>query len=307
VSPDTVLVSYATSDSTATLADSDYTETDGQLVFPPGALSDTIRVFVNGDSISEYDELFNVRLSNPVHGEIASGHAIGTILDDDPLPILSINDISVVEGNPPDTTRANFRVTLSAASERTITVDYATANGTAGADIPDSDYVPIYPPRTLTFSPGDSLGKNVEVQIIGDTTPEPDETFFLNLTVPLNAVLADSQGVCTILNDDGYIDLVEENEAPPAVTYMSLNFPNPFSDRTAIHFGLHAAGPVDIVVYSVQGRAVRCLVRGDLSAGVKQLIWDGRDDAGHPLPSGFYIVRMRADRRTFTQSIRRIH
>src|SRR5439155_7138425 len=96
---------------------------------------------------------------------------IYTILDDDPLPSLSINNVSVTEGNS-GTTSANFTVTLSAASGRTVAVNYATADGTATAP---SDYVAI-PTTTLTFSPGQTT-KTITVPVNGDLVDETDETF----------------------------------------------------------------------------------------------------------------------------------
>jgi hypothetical protein len=92
---------------------------------------------------------------------------------------------------------ARFRVRLSAASELTVTADYATADGTAGAG---SDYAARA--GTVTFPPG-ALERVVRVPVYGDKSVEPDETFRLLLSSPGNAGLADGEGTATILNDDG--------------------------------------------------------------------------------------------------------
>ncbi|WP_406694478.1 N,N-dimethylformamidase beta subunit family domain-containing protein [Singulisphaera sp. Ch08] len=113
-----------------------------------------------------------------------------------PLPVLAVNDLAVIEGNS-GTVNAVFNVTLSVPSAQAVTVTYATANGTATAG---SDYLAI-PPATLTFAPGET-SKSVTVLILGDTLPEGNEAFFLNLSAPTNATLADPQGQGTIVDDE---------------------------------------------------------------------------------------------------------
>ena len=111
------------------------------------------------------------------------------------LPSVSIGDVSLAEGNS-GTTQFSFPVTLSAASTSTVTVSYGTADGTATAG---SDYTAVS--GTVTFAPGETQ-KTVTVAVTGDTALESDETFFLNLTNPVNVTLADAQGQGNILNDD---------------------------------------------------------------------------------------------------------
>jgi len=109
---------------------------------------------------------------------------------------LALNDVSVTEGNT-GTTNAEFTVTLSAPSSQTVTVTYATADGTATAG---ADYQALSA-TTLTFAPGE-ISKSVTVTVLGDTLTEGNETFTLNLTSPVNAVLADAQGVGIIVDDE---------------------------------------------------------------------------------------------------------
>jgi hypothetical protein len=110
-------------------------------------------------------------------------------------PSLTINDVSIMEGDS-GTTIAVFTVTLSATSNLTVTVNYATANGTANAR---TDYTATN--STLTFNPGETT-KTISVSVNGDQSFEPDETFFLNLSGAINATITDNQGLGTILNDD---------------------------------------------------------------------------------------------------------
>ncbi|HBE54330.1 MAG TPA: hypothetical protein DDW76_37680, partial [Cyanobacteria bacterium UBA11369] len=111
------------------------------------------------------------------------------------LPELSINDATVTEGNF-GTTKAVFNVKLSQASTKAVTVQYATADDTAKAG---EDFTAIS--GTLTFAPGETIQK-LFVPILGDTTIEPDETFFVNFTNATNAAIADTKVIATILNDD---------------------------------------------------------------------------------------------------------
>lgn len=113
-----------------------------------------------------------------------------------PTPQLSVNDQSIAEGDTLTKT-VTFTVSLSAASDKTVTVDYATADGTA--TVADNDYAAKT--GTLSFAPNETT-KTVPVVVNGDTRVEPDETFNVTLTSPTNATLADGQGVGTIVDDD---------------------------------------------------------------------------------------------------------
>ncbi len=110
-------------------------------------------------------------------------------------PTLSINDVSVTEGNS-GTTAATFTVTLTNPPAGTVTVDFTTALGTADL----SDYA--ITSGTLTFAPGETT-KTIPVTVFGDTKVEPDENFFVILSNPTGgATTGDATGTATILNDD---------------------------------------------------------------------------------------------------------
>jgi hypothetical protein len=95
------------------------------------------------------------------------------------------------------TSAASFVVSLSAPSDKTITVTFTTADDSAkSAD----DYT--HATGTVTFDPGQT-SKTVGVTITGDITDELDETFTITLSSATNATIADDRAVGTILNDDG--------------------------------------------------------------------------------------------------------
>jgi hypothetical protein len=129
-STQTVAVNYTTADGTATVADSDYTAASGTLSFAPGETSKTITVLVNGDTKFEADQAFSVGLSNASNGTLGTSTGTGTIVNDDTRPTISINSVSQTEGNI-GTTPYAFTASLSNATDETVTVNYATANGTA--------------------------------------------------------------------------------------------------------------------------------------------------------------------------------
>ena len=126
-------------------------------------------------------------------------------------PTLSINDVSVIEGNA-GTVNAQFSVTLSApAGVGGVTFDIATANNTA--TLADNDYVA----NTLTgqtIAAGGSGPFLFNVSVNGDTTVEPNETFFVNVSNVVGANVADGQGQGTITNDDFLITPIHDIQGP---------------------------------------------------------------------------------------------
>jgi hypothetical protein len=194
-SEQTVTVDYATADSTAT-AGSDYVAGSGALSFPAGTTSQAVAVVIHGDVLVGPNENFWVNLSNPANAVIADGRGLGTILDDEEASevSVSINDVTVSEGDS-GIVNAVFTVDLSAPSERTVTVDYATADSTATSG---SDYVSGS--GTISFSSG-TTSQAIAVVVNGDVLVEPNEVFLVNLSNPTNAAIADGQGLATIIGE----------------------------------------------------------------------------------------------------------
>ena len=145
VSSQTVTVNLAFS-GTATLT-SDYTRSGTAIVIPPGSTTSTITLTAVQDSLDEVDETIVVDISSVTNGTESGAQQVTAIITDDDGPTLSINSVTVNEGNTGSTVTANFGVSLSAASPQVITVNYATADGTATAG---SDYVAKS--GTLTFA-----------------------------------------------------------------------------------------------------------------------------------------------------------
>jgi CSLREA domain-containing protein len=197
-SDQTVTVTYLTSDGTGTV-DSDYVAQSGTLTFAPGQTVKRVTVPFIGDSVAELNETFFLDIRTPANATIVKSRGSCYIRNDDGPSISIANAVTVNEGPaqgaPAGTTPQNFSVTLSVASTDTITVDWATANGTAGP----ADYVVAN--GRLTFAPGETQ-KTITVLVKGDTLVEPNETYRVRLTRGTFAVIADSVGVAYIRNDD---------------------------------------------------------------------------------------------------------
>jgi Calx-beta domain/FG-GAP-like repeat len=141
-------------------------------------------------------------------------------------PFLTIDDVSVAEGNA-GTTNAVLNARLSFAAGQTVTVAYATANGTASAG---SDYTATS--GVATFPMG-STTQPVTVPVAGDVLDEANETFSVNLTAPSGAVITDGQGVGTILDDD----------PTPSVVINDVLVPEGDSGTTQAGFTLSLSAP----------------------------------------------------------------
>jgi uncharacterized delta-60 repeat protein len=192
----TTSVKYQTS-GTAT----DHTSTSGTLAFADGESTKTFSVPIIDDNFDEGDETFGVSLS-AVTGTGSLGSpftATVTIQDNDPPPTLTIGDAVQLEGNS-NTRTISFSVTSSAKSERSISFNFAPTNGTASAG---SDFVSFSGTGSL-FSGQTTTA--VQFTVLGDTAPEPDETFTVTLTNPQNATLTRATATGTIISDDNGLD-----------------------------------------------------------------------------------------------------
>ena len=221
-----VTVDFATANGTAQ-APADYQAGSGTVTFAAGQTTKQVTVLVNGDLLDEANETYFVNLTNPTNATISDGQGVGTITDDDAPPALSVNDVTVTEGNT-GTVNANFTVSLNVPSGRAVTVDFATANGTAQAP---ADYQAGS--GTVTFAPGQT-SKQVTVLVNGDLLDEANETYFVNLTNPTNATISDGQGVGTITDDDpmpalsvGDVTVIEGDAGTVDATFtVTLNAPS---------------------------------------------------------------------------------
>lgn len=216
-------VPFATADGSATAA-SDYVATSGDLTFVgiAGEIQ-LVTVPVVGEEVVEGDETFTVTLGTPSfpYVSVSDDTGLGTIQNDDSAT-LAIDDVGLAEGNA-GTTDFVFSVSLTGEVQDGFTLDYATADGTAGAP---ADYAAAS--GTLTFAGTPSEVQTVTVQVVGDPIVEDDETFTVELDPPSHPDVSatDDTGLGTIQNDDvaalleATKEVIDHDPAADTVTYV---------------------------------------------------------------------------------------
>ena len=171
----------------------DFQASTGTVTFAPGETTKPVTVPVIGDTIDEFDERFSLDLYDPTNALIADRKGVATITDNDQQPTLSVLGVATFED---DLGHLTMPVQLSQASGKLVMVNFVTADGTATAG---SDYALT---TGTVVVPAGSIESFILVPIIADTTIEPDETLLVNLSVPVNVSLSQTQATGTILNDD---------------------------------------------------------------------------------------------------------
>lgn len=266
-SSQSVSFSFATSNGTAT-AGSDYAATSGTASFAPGEVEKPIVVLVNGDTTDEAQETFFLDISNVQNATVSSNRGTGFIVDDDG-PTISINDVSVTEGNS-GLKAATFTLTLSGPSVEAIAVRAITTPGTATAA---TDYNSVN--SVIIFQPG-TVTRTLDVSIIGDTNLEPNETFSVNLTEPFGTTISDGEGAGTILDDDTLLILEELGPAAQqAAAFDSLLLiRDPFHvKRIAGWFNFPAGENTFLLIFAQNLR----LNQGETSSNVIVNLVDGNN------------------------------
>ena len=209
-----VSVHYATADSTAvasTACNFDYVGASGTLNFSPGETSKTVQVQILDCPDAEGFEAFTFNLSTAVNGVISRASSLVGIVDNDHVvatPRLFVRDAVVDEKDGNALVSVLMGGPAGQASNSTVNVAYATADGTAGSG---SDYTAVG--GTLSFAPGETA-KTVVVPIADDAAAEGQEGFFLNLSNPNNATIADGTGAVAIGASDAPTSTSPDIRAP---------------------------------------------------------------------------------------------
>lgn len=239
-----ITIDYRTDQDTAT-AGTDYGDafetSAGQVRILAGHTSATVRIATTDDLLDEDAERLWLRLSNPHGAVLADSDAAGVILDDDPPPSLSVNDVEVTEG---DGAAAVFTLALSEASGRNVSVTYNTSDATATAG---GDYQGIAAAGQQAVIPAGDISVDVRVPLVNDETAEQIETFQLVLSDPANATLADSIGIARILDDDNAPQILVDDpaqvlEGDSATVEFVVRLSRPTSAAVTVDYATEAAG-----------------------------------------------------------------
>lgn len=219
-----VSVHYETVSASASSAD--YVPLSGDITFEPGETRKYILGVAQQDSLNEANESFRVELSNnqPADRTWIYKGSTTTITDDDPLPRLLVDDVSIPEPAG-GSTRAPFTVSLTGPSGRDVTVTYSTRDGSAVAD---QDYTPTT--GTLIF-PAGATEQTVEVPVHARVSDRDAKSFGLTLDSPVNAALERGDATAKIV-DAGPIT-GGSDAAAPAAAPAPPEAPAPAADTLA--------------------------------------------------------------------------
>jgi len=141
-------------------------------------------------------------------------------------------------------------------------------------------------------------GETESIQVTFDSFGLPDDTYLADITISSNA----GDPVLVPVTIEVLTDPTGAESAPLALA-LAQNHPNPFNPKTTIRFALPAAGPVELAVYDATGRRVRTLLSGPQPAGTHHVVWEGKDDGGHPLASGVYLYRLETEERVLSRKM----
>lgn len=233
-------VTYESSDGTAT--SSDYTAASGTLDFAGTTANETqtISIVVSGDELVELNESFDINLLNILDTssvQLSDATAVGTIQNDESATV-TINDVTLAEGDSGDTI-LTFNAVLDAAVDTSVTVDFATADGTATAG---TDYAARSGAVTFAGTAGEI--QTIEITVSGENLVELDEGFVVDLSGLVAAgrsvTIADTQGAGTISNDDqaslSIDDVSVEESASGTLLTFTVSTDNPVDTSFSVDY-----------------------------------------------------------------------
>lgn len=207
-----------------------------------GATTAQVYVSVRGDTDFEPDEQFCLKLDSANGANLGNVTGIGTVLNDDVVPEISINDASAIERSTGIDTQMYFSVTLSKPATTDVTFDVVTDYGTAA---PDVDFV-----STSVVGlkiPAGQAGVAFPVTLKGDDDIETDETFSVSLSNVVGVPVARAQGLGTIINDDSASlsiapgSFVEGNDGTSAARFV-VTLSHPMSVPVTFDVSTYSGG-----------------------------------------------------------------
>ena len=135
------------------------------------------------------------------------------------------------------------------------------------------------------------VGSRASVEVTFDATGLDVGDYYADIIISSNG--GDTVTVPVALHV-GATGIDDAELGVPSTYVLKGVSPNPFNPVTTVTYGVPADASVRIAIYSVAGRLVRTLVDGEVGAGHRTAVWDGRDDRGVEVGSGVYFCRMDA-------------
>ncbi len=275
VTGDVVLVD----DGTGTITDACEPIINGGQIAGRIALIDRgICTFVFKAAAAQAEGAIAVIIANNVAGAVPI-----TLGGTDPAITIPVVSVTLNDGNA-------IKAQLGSGVNVTLLLD---PNDLAGAD--GSGRVQLYAPNPL--EQGSSIS-HYDTPCLPNLLMEPAINNNLSSDVDLTLALFD---------DIGWVDIITAvGDAPPprlADLTVFANYPNPFNPGTSIRYAIPETQDVRLDIYDVQGRWVRSLIDRVEPAGIREVMWEGNDNAGRPVSSGIYFVRLAGEGQVATRKI----
>ena len=98
---------------------------------------------------------------------------------------------------------------------------------------------------------------------------------------------------------------IQIDDFPVTPTQMELlgNHPNPFNNETVIRFALPTQGPIELLIFNINGEVIRHLLHDTFSPAFHNIRWDGKNDSGQIVASGVYIYQLICERHQLTKRL----
>jgi hypothetical protein len=191
-----VTVTYATHDSSATVANDDYVAQSGTLTFAPGITSQTVSVTVNAIAYPDSDKSFYLNLTKATNAVIADKAGQGNLVNPNGRLFIYVGDVVDYAGTGATTAQTQLMLSAPVPTGKTVTVQVATADGSA--TVANGDYMPVSL-TTVTFVPGQQTAP-VNITVNPQSAEQPFKNFFLNLSSSSsNAVISNTQSTISIV------------------------------------------------------------------------------------------------------------
>ena len=186
-----------------------------------------------------------------------------------------------------------FKATAPTGAPPSLTVWVSVVNGSIDGE-PHYIRIPVGTVEseafTVTRTTGTTDAVVVDIRSLSGVSHHDGYEFVKSTDLPLTVIDALGNAAPSLISVD----------AVPSETTLSANYPNPFNPETWIPYQLSNTSDVRITIYDARGRVVRVLDLGHQRAGYytsrsRAAYWDGRNNRGERVASGFYFYHLRAD------------
>ena len=243
-----VAVNYSVTGGTATGSGTDFTLSAGTATITGNASTTTknIAITIVNDALDEADETIIITIASPTNASITGVQTTHTytITDNDDTPSIAFTATS--SDDDEDEASAPMQLTLSAASGRDVTVDYALSGTATGSG---TDYTLANGTATITGNAGTTT-QNITATIVDDSIDETNETVIVTISNPTYASLGTNQTHTYTITDD---------EATPTIQFTDTDGASSGSEATAspnIEVSTNLASYTSMTVdYAITGTA----------------------------------------------------